>query len=112
MNDHTLQIDLENRISAYLDGDAATRWMLDIKQQLEDATIFEEDGEIIPEDGGFASSIGCEETLFNVTMDMNIDEFESDEASKRSLASSPDRVDLRLLHEPLPLDLQRCRRTY
>lgn len=102
MNDYTLSIDLDNRRPAYLNGDTAVHWMLDIKQEFEDATsdFSEIDGDYIPED--IFDSMGYHETMFNITEDMHIDECESDDITKRRLASRPD---LRLLYEPLPADL-------
>jgi hypothetical protein len=103
MNDYGLRLDLEAPKPAHLNGDTCVRWMLDIKQQFKDATsdFFEEDDEFFPEDlfGGFQ---GYQDTMFNITEDMQIDEYESDGTAKRLLASRPN---LRWLYEPLPQDL-------
>ena len=91
MDDYMLSVDVDNRQPAHLNADTAVKWMLDDKQEFEDAA---------PEDDMFGSR-GYREMPFNITEDMHIDEFETD-TNKRLLATRPD---LRLLHEPLPVDL-------
>jgi hypothetical protein len=103
MNDYEFRVDLEVPKPAHLNGDTCVRWMLDIKQQFKDATsdFFEDGDEFIPEDFSFDFQ-GYRNTMFNITEDMHIDEYESDGSAKRLLASRPS---LRWLSEPLPPDL-------
>ena len=98
MNDYTLSVDRENRQPACLNGDTCVRWMLDVKQKFKNATDIPDDDD---EWDLFAES-GYEDTTFNITEDMHIDEYESSQNDKRELATRPE---LRLLCEPLPADL-------
>ena len=103
MNDYTLSIDFDHRRPACLNGDTAVCWMLDIRQKFEDATsTFDANDESFTIADIFDESIGYEDTMFNITEDMHIDEYQSDKTAKRLLAT---RSELRLLHEPLPADL-------
>lgn len=93
MNDYTRSIRHEHSQPAWLEGNTAARWSLDIKQGFTDA--YAED------DGNFDTMLdgpGFNTRLFNITEDMNIDEC--------SIWNRKPRCDLaELLSEPLPRDL-------
>lgn len=102
MNDYKLTIDLENRNSANLNGDTCVRWMLDIKQAVRnaDTAYYVSDGKLKPKFG--FHDYGYDKRLFDLTEDMHIDENESDKTVSRLFV---DREEVRLVSEPLPLDL-------
>lgn len=102
MNDYTLSTDPDNRKSVHLNGDTAVRWMLDVKQELVDATctFSEENGKLVAH--AIFDDIGFHDVMFNITEDKHIDEHESNETASRLLI---DRLEVQLLYEPLPADL-------
>lgn len=103
MNDYMRSVDTNSPQPAHLNGDTIVCWMLDIKQEFHDASSEYrqlEDGMYVTK--GLWDSMGYKDTTFNITEDMHIDEHESDEKAQRLLANRPS---LKLLHQPLPLDL-------
>lgn len=100
MNDYTLSVQLEARTPSNLNGDTAVSWMLNVKQEI----LFPASGYINPATGEFVvpSHRGFERQYFDLTEDMNIDEHASELHSQRL---STTRLEVQLLHEPLPTDL-------
>lgn len=103
MNDYERAIDVGNLKPMNLNGDTCARWMLDIKQELRnaDSTYYVRNGVLKPKSIMF-HDYGCDDRVFNLTEDMHIDENESDDVIKRH---HMDREEIRLLSEPLPVDL-------
>ncbi len=106
MNDYTRTVDFDSRQPANLNGDTSVRWMLDIRQEIQDSTsdlYVDEHGDIDVDDiFDPLDSPGYEESMFNVCEDMQVDERKSTEATKRTFTT---RLELQLLYEPLPADL-------
>lgn len=103
MDDYTLSVKPNNLQPAHLNGDTAVCWMLDVKQRFQDATsdFSEINGTYVPDDT-FDDEIGYQDVMFNITEDMHIGERGSLDSEKRIHNT---RLELRLLHEPLPADL-------
>ena len=105
MNDYILSVDPDNRKPAYLNGDTAVRWMLDVKQGIgpykttASMLLADDDDDIFEELLDFR---GYHDVMFNITEDFHVDQQDSDEATKRTFATRPS---LQLLYEPLPTDL-------
>jgi hypothetical protein len=98
MNDYTRSIQSDSPPTANLNGDTAPCWSLDIKQELTHATpsfeVFSDDKD---EDVFYPFGDGVDKNTFNITEDMNIDEY---------CATVRQRYDITpLLSAPLPIDL-------
>ena len=101
MNDYTRSIDIVDPQPAHLNGDTAVRSMLEIRQAFGVPDVPQEeysDGEDVY---GLFESPGFDDKMFNITEDMNVDEYDSDIAAARR--SNYDFA--RLMYEPLPLEL-------
>lgn len=95
MDDYTRSVDTANPRPASLNGDTAVRSSLEIKQKYREPLLTddnEDDFCLLP------SLPGYDKTLFNITEDMGIDEFETPKP-KPTEDVTP------LLYTPLPVDL-------
>lgn len=102
MDDYNRRVNPDNRKVSHLNGDTAVRWLLDVKQAFKDsdATFEGDDGVLIS--GGLFDELGFEDRMFNLTEDHCVHERGSDGIIARLL---PDRLEVSLLHAPLPRDL-------
>lgn len=110
MNDYELRIE-DPQGPAYLNGDTAVRWMLDIKQQLEDPSSPARAKDDVWDQIQLRPLL--RDAVFNITEDLNINAADSDEAAdkydweyrEKHFVAVRNREVFQLLCQPLPADL-------
>lgn len=96
MDDYIRSVDIEHPRPAHLNGDTAVRWMLEIKQDYSNPINVTDNNENdLIEIGG---DPGYDKTIFNITEDMGIDEYDTRRSGPREDVTP-------LLYTPLPDDL-------